>query len=82
MAGRPRDPSPRVWYDEGLLLGYRWNDAKAVEPLFPFGHGLSYTRFQYASLQPKLTAAADGPSATLQLQVTKTGEREGAEVVQ
>ena len=72
----------KVWYDEGLLVGYRWNDAKAVEPLFPFGHGLSYTRFQYASLQPKLTAAADGPSATLQLQVTNTGEREGAEVVQ
>ena len=72
----------KVWYDEGLLVGYRWNDAKAVEPLFPFGHGLSYTRFQYASLQPKLTTAADGPSATLQLQVTNTGEREGAEVVQ
>ena len=55
----------KVWYDEGLLVGYRWNDAKAVEPLFPFGHGLSYTRFQYASLQPKLTPSADGPSATL-----------------
>lgn len=72
----------KVWYDEGLLVGYRWNDAKAVEPLFPFGHGLSYTRFQYASLQPKLTAAPDGPSATLELQVTNSGEREGAEVVQ
>jgi len=72
----------KVWYDEGLLVGYRWNDAKAIEPLFPFGHGLSYTRFQYAGLQPKLTAGADGPSATLELQVTNTGEREGAEVVQ
>ena len=72
----------KVWYDEGLLVGYRWNDAKAIEPLFPFGHGLSYTRFQYAALQPKLTAAPDGPSATLELQVTNTGEREGAEIVQ
>ena len=72
----------KVWYDEGLLVGYRWNDAKAVEPLFPFGHGLSYTRFQYADLQPKLTAGADGPSATLALQLTNAGEREGAEVVQ
>ena len=72
----------KVWYDEGLFVGYRWNDAKAIEPLFPFGHGLSYTRFQYASLQAALTAAADGPSATLSLQVTNTGEREGAEVVQ
>ena len=72
----------KVWYDEGLLVGYRWNDAKAVEPLFPFGHGLSYTRFQYADLQPKLTAGADGPSATLAMQLTNAGEREGAEVVQ
>ncbi len=72
----------KVWYDEGLLVGYRWNDAKAVEPLFPFGHGLSYTRFQYAALQPTLTAGADGPSATLSLQVANTGSREGAEVVQ
>ena len=72
----------KVWYDEGLLVGYRWNDAKAIEPLFPFGHGLSYTRFQYAALQPKVTAAPDGPSATLELQVTNTGEREGAEIVQ
>ena len=72
----------KVWYDEGLLVGYRWNDAKAIEPLFPFGHGLSYTRFEYAALQPKLTAGADGPSATLALQVTNAGKRDGAEVVQ
>jgi beta-glucosidase len=72
----------RVWYDEGLFVGYRWNDAKAIEPLFPFGHGLSYTRFQYASLQPTLTEGAEGPRATLSLQLTNSGEREGAEVVQ
>ncbi|MCG6920462.1 MAG: glycoside hydrolase family 3 C-terminal domain-containing protein [Acidobacteria bacterium] len=72
----------KVWYDEGLFVGYRWNDAKGVEPLFPFGHGLSYTTFQYASLEPKITAGADGPSATLTLQLTNAGEREGAEVVQ
>jgi len=72
----------KVFYDEGLLVGYRWNDAKAVEPLFPFGHGIGYTRFQYAGLQAKLTAAADGPSATLTLQLTNVGARDGAEVVQ
>jgi beta-glucosidase len=72
----------KVWYDEGLLVGYRWNDAKGIEPLFPFGHGLSYTRFQYAGLQPKLAAGPDGPTATVTLQLTNTGEREGAEVVQ
>jgi beta-glucosidase len=72
----------KVWYDEGLLVGYRWNDTKAVEPLFPFGHGLSYTRFQYSALQATLTAGADGPTAALSLQLSNTGGREGAEVVQ
>jgi beta-glucosidase len=72
----------KVWYDEGLLVGYRWNDAKGIEPLFPFGHGLSYTRFQYAGLEPKLTAGPDGPTATLTFRLTNTGDREGAEVVQ
>jgi beta-glucosidase len=84
-AGRARQfpgEGGKVSYDEGLLVGYRWNDTKAVEPLFPFGHGLSYTRFQYAGLQSRLTAGPDGPSATLSLQVTNVGEREGAEVVQ
>ena len=38
-------------YAEGLLVGYRWFDTKNIEPLFPFGHGLSYTRFAYSDLQ-------------------------------
>jgi len=74
--------SGKVWYDEGLLVGYRWNDAKGIEPLFPFGHGLGYTRFGYAGLESKLTTGPQGPSATLTLQLTNTGERAGAEVVQ
>ena len=72
----------KVFYDEGLLVGYRWNDAKNVEPLFPFGHGLSYTSFRYAALKPTLTAGAGGPTVSLELSVTNTGAREGAEVVQ
>jgi beta-glucosidase len=74
--------SGKVYYDEGLLVGYRWNDAKGVEPLFPFGHGLSYTRFQYSALRTSLTAGKDGPSAAVSLQLTNAGDREGAEVVQ
>jgi beta-glucosidase len=72
----------KVFYDEGLFVGYRGNDAKGIEPLFPFGHGLSYTRFEYASLEAKLAPGAGGPSATLTLQITNVGGREGAEVVQ
>jgi len=84
-AGRARQypgEGGKVWYDEGLLVGYRWNDTKRVEPLFPFGHGISYTRFAYAGLQSKLTAGPAGPAATLSFQVTNAGERAGAEVVQ
>ena len=68
-----------VHYDEGLLVGYRWYDAKKIEPLFPFGFGLSYTHFSYANLQ--VHPSADG-SATVTCVVKNEGQRAGAEVVQ
>lgn len=61
-------------YKEGLLVGYRWFDTKAIEPLFPFGFGLSYTTFAYRN------AAVSGDHVTVE--VSNTGPREGAEVVQ
>jgi beta-glucosidase len=70
-----------VHYDEGLLVGYRWNDAKAVEPLFPFGFGLSYTTFGYSGLNI-LPGGEGGALATVECEVTNTGTRAGAEVVQ
>jgi beta-glucosidase len=76
-----------VRYEEGLLVGYRWFDAKGIEPLFPFGHGLSYTSFEYAN--PKVRApgpaspgGAKVPVAIVQVDVRNTGARAGAEVVQ
>ena len=70
-----------VHYDEGLFVGYRWNDAKAVEPLFPFGFGLSYTTFDLGGL--KIAAGGEaGALATVACEVTNTGARAGAEVVQ
>ena len=68
-----------VHYDEGLLVGYRWYDTKKIEPLFPFGFGLSYTSFAYANLKVTPTGPA---SAEVTCQVTNTGIRKGAEVVQ
>lgn len=70
-----------VHYDEGLLVGYRWFDTKEVAPLFPFGHGLSYTTFVYA--EPKVSSdPADSASLIVECSVTNTGGRAGAETVQ
>ncbi len=68
-----------VHYDEGLLVGYRWFDAKRIEPLFPFGFGLGYTTFTLANLH---VAAGPGGAAVAECDVTNTGTRAGAEVVQ
>ena len=69
-------------YDEGLLIGYRWYDTKNIEPLFPFGYGLSYTTFQYSDL--KIVAGADPAAAvaTVEFKLTNTGPREGGEIAQ
>ena len=67
-----------VTYSEGIAVGYRWYDQENIEPLFPFGHGLSYTRFEYSDLA--VTRRADGIEITLG--VRNAGSRKGAEVVQ
>lgn len=71
-----------VAYKEGVLVGYRWYDTKGIEPLFPFGFGLSYTRFELGN--PKLSAKKCRKDGTVTLTVTlkNTGDRDGAEVVQ
>jgi beta-glucosidase len=68
-----------VHYDEGILVGYRWYDAKKIEPLFPFGFGLSYTTFSYSNLRVSATGAA---SALVECDITNSGSRPGAEVAQ
>ncbi|HZO74716.1 MAG TPA: glycoside hydrolase family 3 C-terminal domain-containing protein [Ktedonobacteraceae bacterium] len=72
----------KVYYGEGLFVGYRYYDKKRVAPLFPFGFGLSYTTFGYSAL--RLSAREIGPDDTLQVSVdvTNTGLRAGKEVVQ
>jgi beta-glucosidase len=65
-------------YSEGVLVGYRWYDTTGTEPLFPFGHGLSYTRFAYRDLA--VTARADGWDVAFT--VGNTGSRFGYEVAQ
>jgi beta-glucosidase len=69
------DQGPRATYSEGLLVGYRWYDAKGAEPLFPFGYGLSYTEFRYDAL------AVEAPSR-VSFTLSNAGGRPGAEVAQ
>lgn len=76
------EPDAKVCeYAEGLAVGYRWFDAEDVAPLFPFGHGLAYTTFAFSDLSAPATAQAGEP-VRVEVTVTNTGDREGAEVVQ
>ena len=70
-------------YNEGIFVGYRWADKqKKAKPLFPFGHGLSYTTFEYGKpVADKKTMTADD-TITFTVTVKNTGDREGQEVVQ
>ena len=70
-------------YNEGIFVGYRWADKqKNAKPLFPFGHGLSYTTFEYGKpVADKKTMTADD-TITFTVTVKNTGDREGQEVVQ
>lgn len=70
--------SGRVRYEEGLFTGHRHHDQTGIAPLFPFGHGLGYTRFDVADLTARRTATG----ATFTVRVTNTGARRGAAVVQ
>lgn len=69
----------KTFYREGLFVGYRHYDARLIEPLFPFGHGLSYTTFEYSDLRVNQSAGAD---VEVSLAVRNSGVRPGKEVVQ
>jgi beta-glucosidase len=72
----------QVQYAEGLLVGYRWYDAKQIAPLFPFGYGLSYTTFSFGDLTVAPPLASSNSNITVDADVVNTGSRAGAEVVQ
>ncbi len=82
--GTKRDGSDIVdiEYKEGLLVGYRWHDAKKIKPLFAFGHGLSYTDFKYGKAVADRKEFDGNGSITFKIPVTNCGDRAGAEVVQ
>lgn len=71
-------PLVRVDYNEGLFIGYRWYEKKNCSVQYPFGHGLSYTSFEYG----KLSAVVDSKKVSVSLVVRNSGDRAGAETVQ
>ena len=76
--------APRTYdveYKESVLVGYRWYDTKGIEPLYPFGFGLSYTTFELDKAKAPKSITAEKP-IKVTVRVANTGKRAGAEVVQ
>jgi beta-glucosidase len=69
-------------YGEGQFVGYRWYDKRDITPLFPFGHGLSYTQFEYTDLKILENNTAKNGDVRISVTLKNTGTRQGAEVVQ
>lgn len=78
---RGNDTFCTVDYAEGLFVGYRWYDSEGTRPLFPFGHGLSFTQFAYSNLTVS-DAVSTTSNATISLTVAHAGGPAGEEVVQ
>lgn len=76
----PGDES--VTYEEGILNGYRWFDTKNIEPLYPFGYGLSYTSFELGKAATDKTVYQEGDTIQVSVEVENTGKVAGKEVVQ
>lgn len=73
---------PRQEYREDILVGYRWHDTKSIPALFPFGHGLSYTKFEYGKPTASAKEMTDGAPLVVRIPITNAGGVEGSEVVQ
>lgn len=69
-------------YKEGIFVGYRWHDTKKIEPLFPFGFGLSYSTFKLSDIETNQESYDDVDQLTVSCTVKNTGDVAGAEVVQ
>lgn len=72
----------KVQYGEGIFVGYRYYDKKEIEPLFPFGFGLSYTTFEYRNLSILVSQSDPGQEIKVSFEIENTGSLPGAEIVQ
>jgi len=72
----------QVHYAEGIFVGYRYYEKKEIDPLFPFGFGLSYTSFDYSQLRADKTEITDEETLQVSFKVKNTGKMQGKEIVQ
>ena len=72
----------KVEYREGVFVGYRYYDTKKMQVRFPFGHGLSYTRFEYSNLQVSKENMTDNETLQVSFKVKNVGNMAGKEIVQ
>jgi len=77
----PEPGTQRILYEEGIFVGYRGFEHNGIAPLFAFGHGLSYTTFEYGDLEISPQETRDG-NVEVSFSLTNTGDRAGAEVAQ
>ena len=71
-----------VWYSEGIYVGYRWYDARLIEPAYPFGYGLSYTTFAITDVKVPTQVNVDNGNLSVEVTVKNTGTLPGSEVIQ
>ena len=76
------DGDKHVFYKEGIFIGYRHFDKSSVKPLFPFGYGLSYTAFTFDNLIVKKNKEGEATKVQVSVEITNSGKKAGAEVVQ
>ncbi|WP_222195852.1 beta-glucosidase [Modestobacter italicus] len=72
----------QVEYGEGLQVGHRWYEAQEIDPLFAFGHGLSYTEFEYSRVKVTPVSNKEGREVRIRFRLTNTGDRAGTETAQ
>lgn len=80
-----KEEGSKFWqthYDEGVYVGYRWYDTKGIPVQFAFGHGLSYTTFEYGEAVTSRKSISSKGEIEISVTVKNTGNREGAEIVQ
>jgi len=74
--------SINVYYKEDILVGYRWFDTKKIQPMFPFGYGLSYTTFKYGKMQADKASYSPDETIKVKFTLANSGKKDGAESVQ